>query len=230
MQASRPLPGLTTPRPRRLLWQGIGLFLFIPLVLFLFVRHPQPVGLSLLFGVLLMLGHRRLARPYMLRALPAKCLWCNRIPPRGEGSEVSISSGPEVLDLAAGTEIHRALCCAGHRLPAGRFFAWLAAGRLLFAAGIFLPLLLLLGALAAAALGERAPLPTATALFQLVVGLTVNAAALGAWLGKEPAPGQSVPVPFPLHNFFLLGVRTLLWIFRLVGIWWIVVGVRHLSG
>ena len=234
MPEPRPTP--PAPRPRHLIGQGIGLFLFIPLVLFLFVRHPAPVGLSLLMGVLLMLGHRRLARPYMLRALPAKCLWCNRVPPRGAGpadrprigSEARLETGPEVLDLAAGTEVHHALCCPGHRQPAGRFFAWLAAGRLGFAAGIFLPLLLLLGALAAAALGERTPLATATALFQLVVGLTVNAAALGPWLGREPAPSTSVPVPFPLHNFFLLGVRALLWIFRLVGVWWIVVGVGAL--
>jgi hypothetical protein len=224
----QPRPAPPAPDPRRLLAQGIGLFLFIPLVLFLFVRHPAPVGLSLLMGVLLMLGHRRLARPYMLRALPSKCLWCNRVPPLGAGPGGSTETGPEVLDLAAGSEVHHALCCPGHRRPAGRFFAWLAAGRLGFAAGIFLPLLLLLGALAAAALGERAPLATATALFQLVVGLTVNVAALVPWLGREPAPGTAIPVPFPLHNFFLLGVRALLWIFRLVGIWWIVVGVRAL--
>ncbi|HYH45489.1 MAG TPA: hypothetical protein VEG34_07370 [Thermoanaerobaculia bacterium] len=238
MQSSRPAPGSAAPNPRRLLAQGIGLFLFIPLVLFLFVRHPAPVGLSLLMGVLLMLGHRRLARPYMLRALPAKCLWCNRVPPRGTGPgdqpeagpQTGSTTGPEVLDLAAGPEVHHALCCPGHRRPAGHFFAWLAAGRLGFAAGIFLPLLLLLGALAAAALGERAPLATATALFQLVVGLTVNVAALGPWLGREPAPGTAIPVPFPLHNFFLLGVRALLWIFRLVGVWWIAVGVRALLG
>jgi hypothetical protein len=210
------------PAPRHLTAQGIALFLFIPLVLFLYVRHPDPVGLSFLLGVLLMLGHRRLARPYMLRALPAKCLWCNRVPPRGG------ETGPEVLELAAGTEVHRALCCPGHRRPAARFFAWLAAGRLPFAAGIFLPLLLLFGALAAAALGERGPLPAATALFQLVIGVTVNAAALGPWLGGEPAPGTALPVPFPLHNFFLLGVRILLWIFRLVGLWWIVVGAAAL--
>jgi hypothetical protein len=38
----------------------------------------------------------------------------------------------------------------------------------------------------------------------------------------EPAP---LPVPFPAHNFFLLGLRSLLWIFRLVGAWWIVRGL-----
>jgi hypothetical protein len=149
-------------------------------------------------------------------------VWCNRIPPRGTGGG---ESGPEILELTAGGEVHRALACPGHRQPAARFFAWVAAGRYAFGAGIFLPLLLLLGALAAASLGERGPLPAATALFQLAVGITVNAAALGPLLGRAAA--TPVAVPFPLHNFFLLGVRTLLWIFRLVGIWWLWQGAGY---
>ncbi len=36
-----------------LLGTGVVLFLFIPLVLFLFVRHPAPLGVSLGAGVLL---------------------------------------------------------------------------------------------------------------------------------------------------------------------------------
>lgn len=73
------------PNPLRLQILGLLLFLFIPLVLFLYVRHPEPVGLSLAAGVILMVGHRRLGRPYMRRALPWKCIWCNRVLPEGEG-------------------------------------------------------------------------------------------------------------------------------------------------
>jgi len=88
--------------------------------------------------------------------------------------------------------------------------------------GIFVPLLLLLLALLATALGRTVPLLAATALFQLIVGVTVNTAALGYLFQRpRPAPGVPIAVPFPVHNFFLLGVRILLWIFRLVGIWWI---------
>ena len=46
---------------------GIACFLFIPLVLYLYVVHPEPVALSTAAGVVLMLGHRLLARPYMQR-------------------------------------------------------------------------------------------------------------------------------------------------------------------
>lgn len=194
---------------------GVLLFLFIPLVLFLFVRHPEPVGMSLIAGVLLMVGHRRLARPYMERVLPVKCAWCNRILPAGEG---------ETLELRSGEREMRARCCAGHREPAARFFAFLESWRWPLRLGIFVPLLILLGSLAATAFGRQVPLADATALFQLVVGITVNVAALGSLWTASRFP---VSVPFPVHNFFLLGVRNLLWVFRLVGIWWIWIGLRH---
>jgi hypothetical protein len=192
------------------------LFLFIPLVLFLFVRHPEPLAASLAAGVALMLGHRLLARPYMERARTAKCLWCNRaLPAESEALELETTTGPLT-----------AYCCPGHREPAARFFAFLDAWRLPLRAGIFLPLLLLLGSLAAVALGR--PLlgaPFATVLFKLIVGVTVNLAALGPFLDT---PRERAKVPFPVHNFFLLGVRNLLWIFRLVGIVWIVQSLFHL--
>ncbi|MEA2695679.1 MAG: hypothetical protein QOJ16_5066 [Acidobacteriota bacterium] len=211
------MPHLPTPPSARLQWIGVLLFLFIPLVLFLFVRHPEPVGLSLAAGVVLMVGHRFLARPYMARALERKCLWCNR----------ALPAGSETLELATGAGPLTARCCPGHRPPAARFFAFVDAWRLPLRAGIFLPLLLLLGGLAAAALGRAVPLPGITALFQLVVGLTVNAAALGPFVARGVRARERVEVPFPVHNFFLLGVRNLLWIFRLVGIWWIVRGLVY---
>ncbi len=205
------------PSPFRLQATGVLLFLFIPVVLFLFVRHPEPIGLSLAAGVVLMVGHRFLARPYMERARAAKCLWCNRaLPQASETLELETAAGPLT-----------ARCCPGHRTPAARFFANAFAWRLVLRIGIFLPLLLLLGSLAWTALGAAGrpvPLPAITALFQLVVGLTVNVAALGPFLGK---PVERPAVPFPIHNFFLLGVRNLLWIFRLVGIWWIVRGLLY---
>lgn len=199
------------------LW-GVALFGFIPLVLWLYVGHPEPVGLAAVAGVLLMLGHRFLARPYMRRVAAEKCLWCNRIPPRGT---------PEPLPLESGAGTTPALCCAGHRQPAARFFAALEMFRWPLRIGIFVPLLLLLAALAAAAFGHVRFLPAATDVFRLVVGLTVNLAAFG-YLFVLPA--ATPRVPFPVHNFFLLGVRALIWIFRVVGIWWIFVGARGLLG
>jgi hypothetical protein len=198
---------------------GVLLFLFIPLVLYLFVRHPEPVAASLGAGIVLMAGHRFLARPYMARAIPHKCLWCNRV------LAPALDSSTRTLDLALDGRLIAARCCAAHRAPAARFFRFLALARLPLRLGIFGPLLLLLAALTAAAAGHPRALPTATAIFQLLVGLTVSAAAWGCLLTRAPAGPEPLPVPFPAHNFFLLGVRSLLWIFRLVGAWWIVRGV-----
>ncbi len=202
------------PAPNRfaLYATGVLLFLFIPGVLFLFVRHPEPVGVSLAAGVALIVVHRFLARPYMERVLAVKCLWCNRVPP----------AAPEPLELATGRRVLAARCCAAHRHSAAKFFSFLQSWRWPLRVGIFVPLLFLLIALAAAAAGQPAPVPLATTWFKLVVGVTVNVAALGYLLVREHAP---IEVPFPAHNFFLLGVRNLLWIFRLVGLWWIWQGV-----
>jgi hypothetical protein len=203
----------------RLQAAGVLLFLFIPLVLYLFVRHPEPVAASLGAGIVLMAGHRFLARPYMARAIPHKCLWCNRV------LAPALDSSTRTLDLALDGRLIAARCCAAHHAPAARFFRLLALARLPLRLGIFVPLVLLLAALAAAAAGHPHALPAATALFQLLVGLTVSAAAWGCLLTRAPAGSEALPVPFPAHNFFLLGVRSLLWIFRLVGAWWIVRGV-----
>lgn len=201
---------------------GVILFLFIPLVLVLFVRHPAPLGASLGAGVLLMVGHRFLARPYMARVAPLKCVWCNRIlagAPEGKrAGEISL------LELRQGDKVVEARCCAVHRKPATKLFTLLHAWRWPLRLGIFVPLLFLLISLAAAAAGQPAPVELATAWFKLVVGITVNLAAFGYFASGA---NSRLEVPFPLHNFFLLGVRNLLWIFRLVGLWWIWQGLAY---
>lgn len=206
-----------TPRsPLAVQALGAALFGFIPLVLYLYVGHPEPVAVSLGLGVALMLGHRALARPYMDRVMGRKCLWCNRVLGAGEPAV-------ERLELVlGGGERREAVCCPGHGEPAARFFAFLHRARWPLRLGIFAPLLALLAALALTALGRPAPLPAAVAVFQLAVGITVNAAAWGYLATPARRPLVS---PFPVHNFYLLGVRTLLWIFRLVGIWWIARGL-----
>ena len=203
---------------RVLSWQvlGLGLFLFIPFVLFLFVRHPEPVAASLAGGIALMVGHRVLARPYMEAVRNRKCLWCNGTPrPRSEPLRLLTGDGELVATV-----------CPQHFEPAARFAAFLDRARVPLRAGIFLPLLALLAALAAAALGERRWLEPAVAVFQLLVGVTVNFAAFGYLTERATTPAQ---LPFPAHNLFLIGERNLVWVFRLVGIWWIWRGLAGVS-
>lgn len=190
---------------------GLALFAFIPVVLFLLVAHPPPVGLSLALALLLMLGHRFLAAPYPGAVRTERCLWCMR----------RLPADRRPLALATRRGELEAWTCARHHPHAERFFGLLDAARLPLAVGIFVPLLLLLAALGAAAGGRPDWLGEATAFFRLVVGVTVVTASLVyPW-----APARRPPrVPFPVHNFFLLGVRALLWVFRLVGVWWIAAG------
>jgi hypothetical protein len=182
------------------------------------VVHPRPLGWSLAAGVALMLGHRFVARPYMRWARPHRCLWCGRVPPREAAETLSVETGGGAFE---------ARCCAGHATPAARFFAFVHAARRPLRLGIFAPLLALLASLAAAAAGVAVPLAAVTDSFRLLVGITVNVAAWG-YLAATPA--RPARVPFPVHNFFLLGAAPLLWVFRLVGIWWIWAGARGLLG
>lgn len=193
---------------------GVALFLFIPVVLYLFVQHPEPVAASLAAGVGLMLGHRFIARPYFLRVREAKCSWCNRW--------IATSGDIERFEVAAGSEMVPFVACRGHAEPALRFFAWVDRLRLPLRLGIGLPLVALLVALGFAAAGRADAVPVATQIFRFVVGLTVHLAALGPVLGIAAATPPRAA--FPLHNFSLLGVRGILWIFRLVGVWWVLAG------
>jgi len=196
---------------------GIVLFAFIPVVLFLFVRHPEPIVASLVAGVALMLGHRFVARPYMERVRERKCIWCNRVlAPEAPRRHVGVLVGDGEVSFVA---------CPGHETPAGRFFAWADRLRLPLRLGIGVPLVALLVALALATSGDARWTPGATDIFRLVVGLTVNLAALGPSLGVIAATPRAA---FPLHNFTLLGLRNILWIFRLVGLWWILSAGRTL--
>ncbi len=198
--------------------QGLGvlLFLFIPVVLFLFVRHPEPIGWSLGIGVGLMLGHRFIARPYMVWVASRKCLWSNQVLARGEGV---------ALEIHHRGGVQNARCRERYRWHLERFFTFAYRYRWVLAPGIFAPLLLLLGSLAWAATGRQPPLclDTVRAVFQLTIGLTVNFAAWGyLTVGRAHDP---LRIPFPVHNFFLLGVSNLLWVLRIVGIFWIYSGL-----
>lgn len=205
------------PEPRFLRLKGILLFLFIPTVLFLLLQHPEPIALSAGLAVGLMIGHRFLARPYMEAALAKKCLWCNRLNPE-ESSE---------LELAINGGARVALVCVRHAESLARFFTFTHRMRHLLRLGIFAPLLVLLFALCAAAMGRVEWLATAVSCFRVSVAMTVLFAASCYW---RQEPSTRLTVAFPLHNFSLLGVGNILWIFRLVGVIWLCLEFGALRG
>jgi hypothetical protein len=194
-------------------FQGLLLFAFIPLVLFLFLRQPIGAGPSVIVGAIVMVGHRFLAAPWMARHATGRCLWCGRGVTAGE--PMKVTAGGKSWTLMA--------CGPAHRLLTGRFLTFVTNGRAPIAIGIFAPLALLLGGSLAAAAGF--PLIAHewnVWQFRMIVAFTVAGTSL-AYL-TVTRPDEPLACPFPLHNFFLLGIRNTLWIFRLVGAWWLVSG------
>jgi hypothetical protein len=190
--------------------QGAALFAFIPLVLYLYLRLPMGPGPSLGVGLLLMLGHRFVAGPWALRAASRRCLWCGAA---GRASEtIEIRAGGRVWVLAA--------CNGPHRDRAARFVTFAARWKRLLAAGIFVPLAVLLAAILALAAGRPfVPQEWAALQFRTIVAATVVTASLG--YRSVRAAEEPLSFPFPLHNLCLLGMRATLWVFRAVGIWWL---------
>lgn len=198
----------------RLTIQGALLFLFIPLVLFLYLRQPLGPALSIGLGLAIMFGHRFVAAPWMTRHAIERCLWCGRAGRFTDPFEVR--SGARQQSVVA--------CCARHRRAIARVLTFLARYRAPIAVAIFLPLAVLLGASVAAAAGRPLlPHEWNTWQFKTIVALTVVTVSI-AQRGVAQ-PDAALRSPFPLHNFFLLGIGNTLWVFRVVGLWWLIAGV-----
>jgi hypothetical protein len=207
---------------------GILLFLPVPVVLWLFTQQPLGPWASLGTGAVLMLTHRLYARPFALSRAARRCLWCGG--PAGEGPGVE-------AEEPHGRTSWRA-CRASHASALRRTLGWAAARSRLLALGILGTLALFLLGAVAAALGRPAWIEPQdpVALFRFGIALTVLPFG---WLAPASqtrgAPGlapESQParrLPFPVHIQALLGTLWVLWLFRLVGLWWLVAALLHLS-
>ena len=77
--------------------KGILLFLFIPIVLILYLVFPLGVLPSVILGIVLMLGHRFIARPFMFRNLEKRCVW-NGSPIKNSTSKFQFVEGDKLSD------------------------------------------------------------------------------------------------------------------------------------
>jgi hypothetical protein len=190
--------------------QGLALFAFIPLVLWLFlVQAPGPAW-SLALGLAIMAGHRAVAAAWAARHAQKRCLWCAR---RGD-----FASGLPVTRGSNSTTF--GICSQSHARLARQFFGFLDRYRVAIRLGIFVPLALLLGGTALRAIGITViPHAVNALMFRAIVAGTVVTASLAFRAAPASAEPRSA---FPVHNFFLLGIRHTLWVFRLVGAWWLV--------
>jgi hypothetical protein len=84
---------------------------------------------------------------------------------------------------------------------------------------------------ALSALGRPAWLRPADAVAVFRLGVALTVLPFG-WLapsrGAAGAAGR--PLPFPVHVQALVGTRAVLWLFRLVGLWWLAMGLWHFAG
>jgi hypothetical protein len=222
---------------------GLLLFLPVPIVLLLFTWQPIGAWASLGVGVVVMLTHRLYARPFALSRAGARCLWCGG--PAGEGPAVEV-------DEPLGRTRWRT-CGSAHASLLARTLGWATERRAPLAVGILGSLVLFLVGAAAATLGHPAWLEPsdAVAFFRLGIALTVlpfgwlapeSQSGPTRGLAPEDQPGptrglapESRPghtpgrLPFPVHIQALLGTLWVLWLFRLVGLWWLVASLLHLA-
>jgi len=222
---------------------GALLFLFIPLVLFLFLQQPLGVLQSLVLGLVIMIGHRFVASPFSRRNRDRRCLWC------GRGTDESNCESTWVR-VSREDPARYSLCSSKLRDCQSRWSGLhglaLRAGPIL-KLGIGLPLVhYLLAEFVRGARGSTWVTHENNALwFQAGIAVTVVSISflygrfrVGEGEAQHSASGSAAPAnssdlvsgafPFPIHNLTLLGAGWTLWIFRIVGIWWLLRVARTL--
>lgn len=198
---------------------GALLFLPVPIVLALFTRQPLGAAASLALGVVLMATHRLYARPFALARADRRCLWCGG--PAGEGPRLDVAE-------PFGPTRWRA-CSADHASRVAGLLTWAGAHPLFLRVGILGTLLVFLLAAWPASAGRLGPIhtPDAVAFFRLGIALTVlTLSILGARLAGAAGTLRS---PFPVHVQALIGTRSVLWLFRIVGAAWLGLGTLHVA-
>ncbi|MCU0242558.1 MAG: hypothetical protein MUF51_09060 [Vicinamibacteria bacterium] len=199
--------------------QGLIVFLPVPLVLWLF--NAQWFGLlpSLLLGIVLMATHRQYARPFALRHAERRCLWCGRAIPAGITLRVAEPMGASLWTT----------CGPDHTKYLRATLAAMARHALLLRIGV-------LGTLAVFLIGSLLcvwPFAAQRSAFDLGIffrlGIAVTVAPLG-WLAARTraADDGELRVPFPLHIQALIGTYWVLWLFRIVGLAWLILSLWQL--
>lgn len=203
---------------------GLLLFLPVPVVLLLFTRAPLGVLLSLALGVVLTLTHRLYARPWALGRAVSRCLWCGaRIPP------AATTATELAIEEPLGRTLWRA-CQEPHARALRATLTWAGRRAALLKPGILGTLAVFVAWAGAAGGGwtGSASYDDAVAFFRLGIALTVL--PLG-WLASRAsvAPEATLGSPFPLHVPALIGLWSVLWLFRLIGLLWLVQGGLHVA-
>jgi hypothetical protein len=168
-------------------------------------------------GIAIIAGHRAVAGPWAARQAGRRCLWCGR---------TGRLAGEVPVESVAGTIVFAA-CDTSHERLARQFLGFVHRHRVALRLGIFVPLAVLLGGTLLGALGVRSlPRGLNDLQFRVIVASTVVLVSL-AYRATPPSPRPRSA--FPVHNLVLLGIRNTLWVFRLVGGWWLLAAVWRLG-
>jgi hypothetical protein len=192
--------------------KGILLFLFIPLVLFLFLRFPFGVPLSFFTAILIMIGHRFVAQPFFSKNAHLRCFWCGK------------TGNPRIQTEVNSLPLEFCEACLN---PAKRFFDFTNRYRMFLRLGIFLPLVWYLVMMLLNDFGLfHFPSDWNRFIFQFFIAITVVTVSFAYRTGYLT---DRLTFPFPLHNLFLLGAKNTLLVFRYVGLWWLAASLFFLA-
>lgn len=193
--------------------QGLALFLFIPLVLWLLLAQPGPDLVALLLGVAIMFAHRFLAAPFVDKYLDRRCIW--------SGEEIAPGCGYKITSSGVTRTFNSYNDVV--RDQTARFFTFAQKFAWPLRIAILAPLSFYLVMEILRAAGVNATSHTVNLIvFQGLVGLTTLTTFI-AYRFVKPIPHMKGPVlfPFPAHNVALLGIFWTLLVFGTVGAWWI---------
>lgn len=179
---------------------------------------PFGAPVSLALGVVVMLTHRLYARPWALARAQRRCLWCGA--PAGNGPAITIDEPPGRTEWRC--------CGAAHEDRVRRFLGFAQRRRALLLAGILgaLAVFLVVAVLVALHRAGSVEHADAAAGFRIAIALTVL--PLGWYGPRSRGVSSGIPrTPFPVHIQALIGSAGVVWLFRLVGLWWLGAGVAH---
>jgi hypothetical protein len=201
--------------------QGLVLFLFIPLVLWLFVAQPGNDLVALLAGVAIMFGHRFIAAPFVDKFIDRRCVW--------SGAEIAPGCGYRVTSSGATRTFNSYTDSV--RDHTARFFTFAQQFAWPLRIAILGPLAFyLVMEIARAAGAEVTSRALNLVVFQGLIGLTTLTTFI-AYRFVKPIPHMKGPVtfPFPVHNVALLGIFWTLLVFAGVGAWWVYSAIMGLK-
>lgn len=191
--------------------EGLLLFSFIPMTLYIMLVLPFGIIMSLLIAIMMIALHRFIARPYLMNHKMHKCFWCNKVSEKMYDYDIEIFQGQSRFNFKACREVcYKEL---------NNFFSFTGAYGGIVKWSILIPLILyFIGTLFLATGYYQWDIKWNKAFFKGMIALSV---ILISFVYKIPVKSKVLSFPLPIHNLSLLGIRNTVWIFRLVGAWWI---------